>query len=88
MSKSEKFIEYKNLLKKLNELQTKIRDGKKEYFDRTNLNNTFEDRNKTEEWAKKNLESLEKEIKDTLEKSNDMLSSFTDEELKKFKEEL
>lgn len=88
MSKSEKFIEYKNLLKKLNELQTKIRDGKKEYFDRTNLNNTFEDRNKTEEWAKKNLESLEKEIKDTLEKSNDILSSFTDEELKKFKEEL
>ena len=38
MSKSEKFIEYKNLLKKLIELQTKIRDGKKEYFDRTNLN--------------------------------------------------
>ena len=88
MSKSEKFIEYQNLLKKLNELQTKIRDGKKEYFDRTNLNNTFEDRNKTEEWAKKNLESLEKEIKDTLEKSNDILSSFTDEELKKFREEL
>ena len=88
MSKSEKFIQYKNLLKKLNELQTKIRDGKKEYFDRTNLNNTFEDRNKTEEWAKKNLEILEKEIKDTLEKSNDILSSFTDEELKKFKEEL
>ena len=88
MSKSEKFIEYKNLLKKLIELQTKIRDGKKEYFDRTNLNNTFEDRNKTEEWAKKNLESLEKEIQDTLEKSNEILSSFTDEELKKFKEEL
>ena len=80
MSKSEKFIEYKNLLKKLNELQTKIRDDKKEYFDRTNLNNTFEDRNKTEEWAKKNLESLEKEIQDTLEKSNDILSSFTDGE--------
>ena len=88
MTESEKLIEYKNLLKKLNELQVKIRDGKKEYFDRTNLNNTFEDRNKTEEWAKKNLESLEKEIKDTLEKSNNILSSFTDEELKKFKEEL
>lgn len=88
MSKSEKFIEYKNLLKKLIELQTKIRDGKKEYFDRTNLNNTFQDRNKTEEWAKKNLESLEKEIKYTSEKSNEILSSFTDEELKKFKEEL
>ena len=83
MSKSEKFIEYKNLLKKLNELQTKIRHGKKEYFDRTNLNNTFEDRNKTEEWAKKNLESLEKEIIDTLEKLNDILSSFTDEVFKR-----
>ena len=58
---------------------------KKDYFDRTNLNSTFEDRNNTEECAKKNLESLEKEIKDTLEKSNDILSSFTDEELKNLK---
>ena len=82
MSKSEKFIEYQNLLKKLNELQTKIRDGKKEYFDRTNLNNTFEDRNKTEEWYKKNLESLKKEFKET----NDKVSSFTDEEKKEYAE--
>ena len=88
MSESEKYIEYLKLGVQLTSLLTKIRDSKKEYIDKTNLNNTFEDRNKTEEWAKKNLESLEKEIKDTLEKSNEILSSFTDEELKKFKEEL
>tara|TARA_B100000003_G_scaffold14257_1_gene11859 strand:- start:127 stop:768 length:642 start_codon:yes stop_codon:yes gene_type:complete len=84
MSVSEKYIEYLALCVKLIDLRTKIRDGKKEYIDKTNLNNTFENRNKTEELAKKNLESLEKEIKDT----NDKLSSFTDEELKKFAKEL
>lgn len=84
MSESEKYIEYLKLVVQLIDLRTKIRDGKKEYIDKTNLNNTFENRNKTEELAKKNLESLEKEIKDT----NDKLSSFTDEELKKFAKEL
>ena len=83
MSVSEKYIEYLTLCVKLIDLRTKIRDGKKEYIDRTNLNNTFEDRNKSEELAKKNLESLEKEIKDT----KDKLSSFTDEEIKEFAKE-
>ena len=82
MSVSEKYIEYLALCVKLIDLRTKIRDGKKEYIDRTNLNNTFEDRNKSEELAKKNLESLEKEIKDT----KDKLSFFTDEEIKEFAE--
>ena len=82
MSVSEKYIEYLTLCVKLIDLRTKIRDGKKEYIDRTNLNNTFEDRNKSEELAKKNLESLEKEIKDT----KDKLSFFTDEEIKEFAE--
>lgn len=80
MSESEKYIEYLKLGAKLTSLLTKIRDSKKEYIDKTNLNNTFEDRNKTEEWNKKTLESLEKEIKDT----KDKLSSFTDEEIKEF----
>ena len=80
MSESEKYIEYLKLVVQLIDLRTKIRDSKKEYIEKTNLNNTFEDRNKTEELAKKNLESLEKEIKDT----NDKLSSFTDEEIKEF----
>ena len=80
MAESEKYIEYLKLVVQLIDLQTKIRDSKKEYIDKTNLNNTFEDRNKTEEWSKKTLESLEKEIKDT----NDKLSSFTDEEIKEF----
>ena len=80
MSGSEKYIEYLKLVVQLIDLRTKIRDSKKEYIEKTNLNNTFEDRNKTEELAKKNLESLEKEIKDT----NDKLSSFTDEEIKEF----
>ena len=80
MTKSEKYIEYLTLCEKLIDLRTKIRDSKKEYIDKTNSNNTFEDRNKTEEWNKKTLESLEKEIKDT----NDKLSSFTDEEIKQF----
>ena len=83
MSVSEKYIEYLALCVKLIDLRTKIRDGKKEYIDRTNLNNTFEDRNKSEELAKKNLESLEKEIKDT----KDKLSFFTDEEIKEFAKE-
>ena len=82
MSVSEKYIEYLTLCVKLIDLRTKIRDGKKEYIDRTNLNNTFEDRNKSEELAKKNLESLEKEIKDM----KDKLSFFTDEEIKEFAE--
>lgn len=82
MSESEKYIEYLKLVVQLIDLQTKIRDGKKEYIDGTNLNNTFEDRNKSEELAKKNLESLEKEIKDT----KDKLSFFTDEEIKEFAE--
>ena len=80
MAESEKYIEYLKLVVQLIDLRTKIRDSKKKYIDRTNLDNTFEDRNKTEELAKKNLESLEKEIKDT----NDKLSSFTDEEIKEF----
>jgi len=80
MSESEKYIEYLKLVVQLIDLRTKIRDSKKEYIEKTNLNNTFEDRNKTEELAKKNLESLEKEIKDT----DDKLSSFTDEEIKEF----
>ena len=83
MSESEKYIEYLKLVVQLIDLQTKIRDSKKKYIDRTNLDNTFEDRNKTEEWNKKTLESLEKEIKDT----NDKLSSFTDEEIKEFAKE-
>ena len=82
MSESEKYIEYLKLVVQLIDLRTKIRDSKKKYIDRTNLDNTFEDRNKTEEWNKKTLESLEKEIKDT----NDKLSSFTDEEIKQFAE--
>ena len=82
MSESEKYIEYLKLGVQLTSLLTKIRDSKKEYIDKTNLNNTFENRNKTEELAKKNLESLEKEIKDT----KDKLSSFTDEEIKEFAE--
>lgn len=53
MSVSEKYIEYLTLCVKLIDLRTKIRDGKKEYIDRTNLNNTFEDQNKSEELAKK-----------------------------------
>ena len=80
MAESEKYIEYLKLVVQLIDLRTKIRDSKKKYIDRTNLDNTFEDRNKTEEWSKKTLESLEKEIKDT----NDKLSSFTDEEIKEF----
>ena len=82
MPESEKYIEYLTLCVKLIDLRTKIRDGKKEYIDRTNLNNTFEDRKKTEELAKQNLESLKKEFKDT----KDKLSFFTDEELKEFAE--
>ena len=82
MSESEKYIEYLKLGVQLTSLRTKIRDSKKEYIDKTNLNNTFEDRNKSEELAKKNLESLEKEIKDT----KDKLSFFTDEEIKEFAE--
>ena len=80
MSESEKYIEYLKLVVQLIDLRTKIRDSKKEYIEKTNLNKTFEDRNKTEEWNKKTLESLEKEIKDT----NDKLSSFTEEEIKEF----
>ena len=83
MSESEKYIEYLKLGVQLTSLLTKIRDSKKEYIDKTNLNNTFEDRNKTEECHKKNLESLEKEIKDT----KDKLSFFTDEEIKEFAKE-
>jgi sugar-specific transcriptional regulator TrmB len=79
MSESEKYIEYLKLSVKLIDFQTKIRDLKKEI---NKLNDTFEDRNKTEEWYKKNLESLKKEFKET----NDKVSSFTDEEKKEFSE--
>ena len=64
---------------KLIDYQTKIRDFKKEI---NKLNDTFEDRNKTEEWYKKNLESLKKEFKET----NDKVLSFTDEEKKEYAE--
>jgi sugar-specific transcriptional regulator TrmB len=79
MAESEKYIEYLKLSVKLIDFQTKIRDLKKEI---NKLNDTFEDRNKTEEWYKKNLESLKKEFKET----NDKVSSFTDEEKKEFSE--
>ena len=78
MAESEKYIEYLKLSVKLIDFQTKIRDLKKEI---NKLNDTFEDRNKTEEWFK-NLESLKKEFKET----NDKVSSFTDEEKKEFSE--
>ena len=79
MAESEKYIEYLKLSVKLIDFQTKIRDLIKEI---NKLNDTFEDRNKTEEWYKKNLESLKKEFKET----NDKVSSFTDEEKKEFSE--
>ena len=81
MYESEKYIEYLKLSVKLIDFQTKIRDLKKEI---NKLNDTFEDRNKTEEWYKKNLESLKKEFKET----NDKVSSFTDEEKKEFSERI
>ena len=81
MAESEKYIEYLKLSVKLIDFQTKIRDLKKEI---NKLNDTFEDRNKTEEWYKKNLESLKKEFKET----NDKVSSFTDEEKKEFSERI